>query len=68
MSMSNEEIAVAQFTKRPFLPRSDACGCLGPKNGEPLCPCRMAWTERVNGVLFAISWDVGGWKATEVKP
>lgn len=20
---------------------SGACGCLGPQNGEPLCPCQM---------------------------
>ena len=21
--------------------QSHTCGCIGPQNGEPLCPCRM---------------------------
>jgi hypothetical protein len=26
-----------------------ACGCVGPQNGEPLCPCRMQNVRIVNG-------------------
>lgn len=51
--MTNEETAVEQFMKRP-LPLSAACGCLGPQNDEPLCPCAMKWTEVVDGQLYEI--------------
>lgn len=26
-----------------------ACGCVGPKKGQPLCPCRMRNVRNVNG-------------------
>ncbi len=26
-----------------------ACFCVGPQNGEPLCPCQMRHVERRNG-------------------
>lgn len=25
------------------------CACIGPQNGEPLCPCRMSTVRVVNG-------------------
>jgi hypothetical protein len=25
------------------------CNCIGPQNGEPLCPCRMGAVKIVNG-------------------
>lgn len=25
------------------------CGCIGPQNGEPLCPCRMRGLRQVDG-------------------
>jgi len=28
---------------------SFACNCIGPQNGEPLCPCMMRGVEIVNG-------------------
>ena len=28
---------------------SHACNCIGPQNGEPLCPCQMRSVEIVNG-------------------
>lgn len=26
-----------------------ACGCIGPQNGEPRCPCQMKNITEVNG-------------------
>ena len=26
------------------------CNCIGPQNGDPVCPCRMATLVRVPGV------------------
>ena len=28
---------------------SAACFCIGPQNGEPLCPCRMRNVTKSNG-------------------
>lgn len=28
---------------------SKMCGCIGPQNGEPLCPCRMTNVRQVDG-------------------
>lgn len=25
------------------------CGCVGPQNGQPLCPCRMRGVQVING-------------------
>lgn len=25
------------------------CGCVGPQDGQPLCPCRMRGVREVNG-------------------
>lgn len=25
------------------------CGCIGPQNGEPLCPCRMRGVRQIDG-------------------
>ena len=48
-------LAIQQHLSKPR-PWSDACACMGPRNGDPVCPCRMGWVERVNG-----RW----WKITE---
>lgn len=26
-----------------------ACHCVGPQNGDPVCPCRMPYLKIVNG-------------------
>lgn len=31
------------------LPTTHACGCIGPQNGDPVCPCRMRSMQQVNG-------------------
>ena len=30
-------------------PAQRACNCIGPQNGQPLCPCMMAGVEVKNG-------------------
>lgn len=31
------------------LPESTSCGCVGPQNGQPLCPCQMRGVQIQNG-------------------
>jgi hypothetical protein len=33
-------------TRRVIEEQPHACFCIGPQNGEPLCPCRMRHRER----------------------
>lgn len=35
-----------------------ACGCMGPQNGEPVCPCAMKHVRIVDGHYIQIS-DLG---------
>lgn len=42
------------------------CGCLGPKNGEPLCPCRMKQVFKLKDVWFRIDHDEK--KRIRIKP
>lgn len=30
------------------------CACLGPRKGEPFCPCRMQNVVKVNGGYFEV--------------
>ena len=52
--MTNEHIAIRQWISKPA-PMWDACGCMGPQRGEPLCPCRMRMVERVDGSWYKIT-------------
>jgi len=51
--MTNEQIAIRQWLSKPA-PISNACGCMGPRNGEPECPCMMKWIEKVDGHWYHI--------------
>lgn len=51
--MTAEERAIQQHQRKPE-PRIRICGCLGPQNDEPLCPCRMQWCERVGNDWYQI--------------
>lgn len=51
--MTNEQIAIRQHLSKAR-PESEACGCMGPQWGQPLCPCRMNWVEEVNGKYYQI--------------
>ncbi len=46
--------AIRIFQERPKQP-TFACACLGPSNGAPECPCRMASIVQVDGVYYQIS-------------
>ena len=50
----NEEIAIKQHLSKPR-PYISACGCLGPRDGDPDCPCAMQWYEKVNGNWYRIN-------------
>ena len=45
-TMTPEQQAIQQWLSKPA-PEPVVCGCLGPKNGNPVCPCRMQWYEKV---------------------
>lgn len=38
--------------------RAEICGCIGPQNGEPVCPCAMK-NVRVEGGRFIQRIDLG---------
>ncbi len=35
------------------------CGCIGPQNGEPLCPCRMRGVFQRDGRWIMPERDLG---------
>ena len=35
------------------------CGCIGPQNGEPLCPCAMRGVKVVDGRYVLPAQDLG---------
>jgi hypothetical protein len=37
----------------------DACGCIGPQNGEPRCPCQMRFIVKRNGRWIQKEVDLG---------
>lgn len=51
----DENQAIIQFVARKDSIVDYACGCLGPLNGAPLCPCAMKYVELVNGKYYRIS-------------
>lgn len=51
--MTNEQLAIKQWLSKPA-PYFDACGCMGPQNNMPRCPCKMQMVEKVNHVWFEI--------------
>lgn len=51
---ADEKQAVKQFIVRKNDIYISACGCMGPQNNEPLCPCAMKMVETVNGKYYRI--------------
>lgn len=45
-----------------------ACNCIGPQNGEPLCPCKMRNVVQRNGRYIKIEQDLGPVKQPLVTP
>jgi hypothetical protein len=37
------------YTLPPHDVSSRACGCMGPQNGQPRCPCMMQNLRQING-------------------
>jgi len=33
---------------------SHSCFCVGPQNGEPLCPCQMRNVVQINGEFYRV--------------
>lgn len=42
-----------------------ACNCIGPQNGQPLCPCQMRFVQVRNGRYFLPEQDLGPAQGTE---
>lgn len=57
--MTNEDLAVQMFLSKPR-PISSPCGCMGPRDGEPLCYCAMQWVSKVEDKYYQISSRVEG--------
>lgn len=43
----------------PSLGEAHACGCVGPQNGEPYCPCRMRGVTQRDGRWIEPERDLG---------
>ncbi len=51
--MTNEQTAIRQWLSKPE-PYFSECGCMGPRQKQPLCPCKMQMVEEVNGKWYYI--------------
>lgn len=52
--MTNEQIAIQQWLSKPA-PYFGACGCMGPQDDMPRCPCQMQLVEKVDGGWYEIT-------------
>lgn len=50
----HKAIAIREHLSKPR-PESYPCGCIGPQNGQPECPCLMQWVEIVDGKYYRIN-------------
>lgn len=44
-----------------------SCNCIGPQNGEPLCPCMMRGISQKNGRWVRPEQDLGPVQTQEEK-
>lgn len=51
--MTNEQQAIRNWLSKPA-PFDMPCGCMGPQDDQPVCPCAMAYVEVVNGEYYQI--------------
>ena len=60
--MSDTESVYAKWAKRQSIKNENeethVCCCIGPINGEPVCPCRMRNVKEVDGRYIEIN-DLG---------
>jgi hypothetical protein len=54
MNFTPEQRAIRQWLSKPA-PWSDACGCMGPLENQPRCPCAMGYVEEVDGKWYEIT-------------
>ena len=52
------ELAKRALAQNPP-PVMDACGCIGPQRGQPLCPCAMRGVVVKNGRYVRPEQDLG---------
>lgn len=45
----------------------NACHCMGPQSGEPVCPCQMRGVQIVNG-RYVRTQDLGPAPASGMRP
>lgn len=55
--MSDWNKVIQEWTKKGA-PTTHACFCIGPQNGQPLCPCMMRGVQIINGRYVRIE-DLG---------
>ena len=51
--LSPERRAIRQWLSKPA-PFDMPCGCMGPQEDQPKCPCAMAYVETVDGEYYQI--------------
>lgn len=49
-----KRLALEQFLSKPE-PIFGECGCMGPRDDQPRCPCKMRMCEMVEGCWYEIS-------------
>jgi len=54
-------------TSSPNFQETHACCCIGPQNGEPVCPCRMKYVTIKDGRYVSIT-DLGPAPAQAIPP
>ena len=45
-----------------------SCGCVGPQNGEPFCPCKMRGVQVKNGRYVLPEQDLGPVRTLPPRP
>lgn len=58
-SKSPEAQAVDKFNEsmQSDLGAVNPCACVGPQDGEPVCPCAMRWVTVVGGRYYRVNTD-----------
>lgn len=70
MKMTPEQIGrlgASMYKLGKGVPDCHACNCIGPQNGEPLCPCQMRSVQIVNG-RYVRTQDIGPAPQQEPRP
>lgn len=52
-TLTQEQRAIRQHLSKPA-PMMNPCGCMGPQDDDPVCPCAMRYVEKVDGVWYRV--------------